>query len=291
MTSSILCFGEMLWDVFPDGAVPGGAPLNVALGLQKLGSRVQFLSACGKDEAGDNILGYLRENGLSTAFIQRNEYPTGIVRVSLSESGDASYEIVYPSAWDFFRTPDSLPEFEVIVYGSLACRNEDSYETLNSLLEKPSLKIFDVNLRPPYTDRGMIEMLLERSDVVKVNEDELEILGSWLEGETMVIETLMARIMDRYRISLLCVTLGKDGALLKSGDLMIRQSGFQIQTADTVGAGDAFLAGFIHTYSNGNTLQESLEFACRMGAYVASKKGANPVFLIPEINALQIREI
>jgi fructokinase len=290
MKPTILCFGEMLWDIFPDGAVPGGAPLNVALGLGKLGSRVRFLSACGNDEAGDNILRYLHENGLSTDLIQRNEYPTGIVKVTLSENRDASYEIVYPSAWDFFRTPEKLPDFDVLVYGSLACRNKESFDTLQQLLERPSLKIFDVNLRPPHIDRATIEFLMERSDVVKMNEDELSVAGKWLGLDSGNREKVMDTLMEHYDIKTLCITLGREGALLKSKGVSIRQHGFQIQTGDTVGAGDAFLAGFIHQFVRGNPLKESLEFACRLGAYVASKKGANPDFSPDEIKALQLRE-
>jgi fructokinase len=169
MKNKILCFGEMLWDIFPDGAVPGGAPMNVAIGLKKLGSDVFILSSCGKDELGENLLEYLNENGLSTEFVQQSNYPTGAVNVHLSESKDATYEIVFPSAWDYIEKPEALLEFDILVYGSLSCRNNTSFETLISLLDTEAFKVFDVNFRAPFIDQSVIEKLLKKSDLVKMN--------------------------------------------------------------------------------------------------------------------------
>jgi fructokinase len=288
-SSSILCFGEMLWDIFPDGAVPGGAPLNVALGLKKLGREVFFLSAAGNDQYGYDLVKYLVVNGIQTDFIQRNNYPTGIVQVTLSQENDATYDIVFPSAWDFISHPETLPEHEILVYGSLACRNSNSFETLCNLLRPGALKIFDVNLRPPYTDRNTIEYLLHHSDIVKMNIDELHHIGSW-HGASSDTEALMEVVMQQYGVGMVCVTCGKDGAFLKSGSEMLRQKGFMVKTVDTVGSGDAFLAGFIHGYSGGLPTEKALEFACRMGAYVASHQGANPPFSENALEALQETE-
>ena len=283
----ILVYGEMLWDVFPDLAIPGGATMNVALGLRKLGANIIFMSGCGKDKHGGDLLAYIEENGLTTQWIQRNDYPTGVVNIKLSEKHDASYEIVFPSAWDHIQKPGVLPEFDVLVFGSLCCRHHTSYNTLLSLLETNSLKVFDVNFRPPFVDQRIVEQLLRKADIVKMNREELLEIAGWTEINSTELEDLANSVLQKYEIKLLCVTLGLDGAFLQQDDLKIYQPSFEVVTADTVGAGDAFLAGFIHHYISHKPLKEALQFACRLGAYVASKKGANPVFSANEIQGLK----
>lgn len=291
MKSRILCFGEMLWDIFPDGAVPGGAPMNVAISLNKLGSDVFILSSCGKDKHGDNLLDYLRENGLSTQFIQQNNYPTGLVNVHLSEQKDASYEIVFPSAWDYIEQVEDLPEFDVLVYGSLSCRSKASFETLTGLLDTGALKVFDVNFRPPFVDQDIIEQLLMKSDVVKMNHEELFQLSAWNGLDSTDLELAADLVFKNYSLKMLCVTRGAEGAFLKTADEKLYQNGFVVDTTDTVGAGDAFLAGFIHHYMDNKPLNDTLKFACLLGAWVASQKGANPPFLIENMEKLSERII
>ncbi|MDP4579264.1 MAG: carbohydrate kinase [Saprospiraceae bacterium] len=285
--NKILVYGEMLWDVFPDIAVPGGATMNAAMGLRKLGADVVFMSGCGNDKYGDDLLAYLKENGMSSQWIQRNEYPTGVVNIKLSEKHDASYEIVFPSAWDYIKKPELLPEFDVLVYGSLSCRNQTSYNSLLCLLETNSLKVFDVNFRAPFIDQHIVEQLLVKADIVKLNHEELLQIARWEGIDSTDLETLADFVIQQYQIQLLCVTIGIDGAFLQQGALKIYQPSYEVVTADTVGAGDAFLAGFIYHYIQNKPLKEALEFACRLGAYVASKKGANPVFISTEIQGLK----
>ncbi|MDP2414655.1 carbohydrate kinase [Daejeonella sp.] len=287
MKNKVLCYGEMLWDIFPDGAVPGGAPMNVAIGLKKLGSDVFILSSCGKDKLGANLLEYLDENGLSTKYVQQSNYPTGQVNVHLSEMKDASYEIVFPSAWDYIHQIEKLPEFDVLVYGSLSCRNKTSFETLISLLDSGAIKVFDVNFRPPFVDQSIIEQLLNKSDLVKMNLEELFQISAWHGMDSEDLELAADLVFKKYSLKILCITRGSEGAFLKTADKEIYQSGFTVDTKDTVGAGDAFLAGFIHNYSRDKPLKEALEFACLLGAWVASQKGANPPFLFEHIENLK----
>jgi fructokinase len=283
MKNKILCFGEMLWDIFPDGAVPGGAPMNVAIGLKKLGSDVFILSSCGKDELGENLLEYLNENGLSKEFVQQSNYPTGAVNVHLSESKDATYEIVFPSAWDYIEKPEALLEFDILVYGSLSCRNNTSFETLISLLDTEAFKVFDVNFRAPFIDQSVIEKLLKKSDLVKMNHEELFQISAWNGLESKDLKRAADLVFKKYSLKMLCITLGSEGAFLKTADEQLYQTGFPVKIQDTVGAGDAFLAGFIHNYSREKPLKDTLEFACLLGAWVASSKGANPPFILENI--------
>lgn len=287
MKQKILCYGEMLWDVFPDGAVPGGAPMNVAIGLKKLGSDAFIFSSCGNDKLGESLLEYLCENRLSTEFIQQSNYPTGVVNVHLSESKDAQYEIVFPSAWDYIHQTNKLPEFDVLVYGSLSCRNKTSYETLLSLLNTAAIKVFDVNFRPPFVDQAIVEQLLMRSDLVKMNHEELFQISAWSGLDSEDLEVAADLVFKKYALKMLCITRGAEGAFLKMADEELYQSGFKVKTIDTVGAGDAFLSGFIHYFTGNKPLKEALEFACLLGAWVASQKGANPPFIFENIENLR----
>ena len=171
--TKILVYGEMLWDVFPDLAVPGGATMNVAMGLRKLGAEVIFMSASGIDKQGDDLIAYLEKHGMSSQWIQRNDYPTGVVNIKLSEIYDATYEIVFPSAWDYIQPSQILPEFDVLVYGSLSCRNQTSFDTLLGLLETRSIKVFDVNFRAPFINQHIVEQLLLKADIIKLNHEEI----------------------------------------------------------------------------------------------------------------------
>lgn len=287
MKQKILCYGEMLWDVFPDGAVPGGAPMNVAIGLKKLGSDAFIFSSCGNDKLGESLLEYLCENRLSTEFIQQSNYPTGVVNVHLSETKDAQYEIVFPSAWDYIHQAYKIPEFDVLVYGSLSCRNKTSYETLLSLLNTAAIKVFDVNFRPPFVDQAIVEQLLMRSDLVKMNHEELFQISAWSGLDSVDLEVAADLVFKKYALKILCITRGAEGAFLKMADEELYQSGFKVKTIDTVGAGDAFLSGFIHYFTGNKLLKEALEFACLLGAWVASQKGANPPFIFENIENLK----
>ena len=277
----------MLWDVFPDEAVPGGAPMNVAISLRKLGADVSFLSSCGNDTLGEELLKYLEGNGISTNLIRKNDYPTGVVNVHLSTDNDATYEIVFPSAWDYIQKPYNMPVFDVLVYGSLSSRNKSSFDTLRTLLEQEALKIFDVNFRPPYIDQDTIELLLMKADIVIMNHGELFLIANWNGLKSKDLEPAADLVYQKYKIKVLCVTLGAKGAFLLKAREKLYQNGFKVKTLDTVGAGDAFLAGFIHSYIENKPLNEALEFACRLGAYVASQKGANPPFLKTSLDKLK----
>jgi len=261
--------------------------MNVAIGLRKLGADVAFLSSCGHDKKGKELLKYLEDNGISTKYIQKNDYPTGIVNVCLTADNDAKYEIVFPSAWDYIDEPGDLQDYDVLIFGSLSCRNTTSFETLKTLLYQDVFKVFDVNLRPPYIDQKTIELLLLTADIVKMNHEELFLISDWNGQETDDLEHAAERVFQKYNIKVLCVTLGAEGAFLMKGHDKIHQKGFRVKTTDTVGAGDAFLAGFIHEYLRNKPLKETLEFACRLGAYVASREGANPPFLKPSLAKLR----
>lgn len=277
---SVMCFGEALWDLLPDGPAPGGAPMNVALRLRQLGAEVALLSRVGRDELGQRLLDYLHSQGLDTCHVQIDEQQsTGTVQVDLSNPAEARYHIVQPSAWDFIAADEAsagrLKSCSAIVFGSLATRSNQSRETLLGLLNSPALKVFDVNLRPPFVDRDTIELLLRRCDWAKLNEHELAVIAGWC-GIVGGVEEQIRRLAAHYRLHGVCVTEGGDGATLFLKGEFFTHPGFKVQVVDTVGSGDSFLATWLYFMLAGANPADALRRGCAMGAAVAASQGANP---------------
>lgn len=289
----ILCFGEVLWDMLPSGEKPGGAPMNVALHLKKFGLEVALASKVGKDEPGEKLLSFIGNAGLATHNIQRDDnLETSKVLVHI-DGQEARYEICEPVAWDNINiTPELTKEVEncgVVVYGSLASRNADTKQTLQSILNSDVLRIMDVNLRPPYDNEALVVPLLKLADVIKLNDEEIVTIASWFDVQDENTEVLMRWVAKEFNAMAVCVTKGEDGAYLLHDDLFYSHPGFKVDAQDPVGAGDAFLAGYIYSLLSDKTPENAIEFACATGALVASKAGAAPKYGSEEI--LQIMNL
>lgn len=289
--SRVLCFGEMLWDRFPGNAKPGGAPMNVALNLRKMGLKPWFASRIGDDDAGKSLLEFVRSQKLSTGLIQRGKtLPTGEVEVSLDTKGNASYRIVEPVAWDNIALTQKLlkrtEEAGILVFGSLAARGRVTRQTLLEILNTSAYRIMDVNLRPPYDNPNLVQQLLSKSDFAKVNLDELQIMAGWHKLIWQSDEEKCRQLALHYGLAGMCVTRGDAGAALLWNNKWYEHQGFRVEVADTVGAGDAFLAGLIYGIINWHTPETMLEFASAAGALVASHTGATPPYNLNDIEKL-----
>ena len=278
------CFGEVLWDVFPDHDKIGGAPLNVALRLKSFQNEVAIISAVGDDILGNKLKDYLVENNVETKHIQIDKtLGTGKVQVSLDKSGSASYVINQPVAWDNIQLNnqdiDLVKQGNVFIYGSLVCRNSISKHTLLELIPYANFKVFDVNLREPYYTFELLYELMQKADFIKFNDDELELICNELNTGFSSIEKNMTFIAKKFNASYICVTKGSEGALLLVNGQFYFNDGYKIKVQDTVGAGDSFLGTLLHKIINNNNPQEALNYACAVGALVASSEGANPKIL------------
>ncbi len=281
--NQILCFGEILWDNLPSGPVEGGAPMNVALHLSRFGINSSIASSVGNDKKGTDLISFLAKSGLRTDLVQvHKSLPTSEVLVFLDEHNTASYEICEPVAWDeIFLTPqllDATKSSTAIVFGSLASRKPVSRKTLLKLLENDSiLKIMDVNLRPPYDIEVNVKPLLEKSDLVKLNDEELMKISGWYNLSGSLEERIMA-FGKLLNLETLIVTMGKNGAFVLHKNELYHHKGFKVTTEDSVGAGDAFLAGFLAAIFDGKDLNTALTEASAIGAFVASQPGATPLY-------------
>jgi fructokinase len=282
MKTNVICFGEVLFDVFPTHKKIGGAPLNVALRLASLGVDAYIISRIGKDEIGTELLRFVAENGVSTATIQIDStLKTGEVIVKLDEKGSASYTINYPVAWDEIELNSNaenlVKKADALVFGSLVCRNSVSFRTLLELLKVAKYKIFDVNLRAPFYTKDVLIELMQQSDFIKFNDDELYEISEFMDSPYHSLEQNMLFIAEKTNTKSICVTKGNHGAALYYNRKMYYNSGYKINVADTVGAGDSFLAGLLSKLLNQEEPQKAIDFACALGALVASSEGANPV--------------
>ena len=277
----VICFGEVLWDLLPSGKIPGGAPMNVAFHLTNFGLPTQIISRIGEDVNGEAIVQFLKEKEVDTYLIQTDAfYPTGIVKVDLDEKGTPTYEIVKPVAWDYINrniaNSKAVTTSKALVYGSLAARNNRTAETLFNLLELARLKVFDVNLRAPFYSKELIEKLLFQSNIVKMNDEELELIGSWF-FKNLPFYSLAKEIKKHFVIDILIVTQGSKGAFVIDRDDDIKAiAAKKIVVVDTIGSGDSFLAAFLYKYLKGEPIFICLDFAAKTGALVATKRGGTP---------------
>ena len=289
--NNIVCFGEVLWDMLPTGAKPGGAPLNVAIHLNRHGQSPTLISKVGNDRDGENLLEFLMKSGVNTETIQKdNKLPTSKVLVHLDEHKNATYEICEPVAWDNIQANETnknvTVKADLIIFGSLVLRNQTSRTTLFQLLESSKgIRLLDVNLRPPYDKQKSVEELLHKSDFIKLNDDELLVIARWNNKEGNEIE-LIKWLTDFYKCKTVCVTRGAKGAIFYIENKFYEHPGFKVNAVDTVGAGDSFLASLVTSLSKNIHPQNALENACATGAFVASQKGA-----VPEYSEKEIKEI
>ena len=279
---TILCAGEMLWDVLPGGEFIGGAPLNVASHCARLGARALLVTRLGKDERGRRALEGAKANGIDLSLMQIDaKLPTGEARAVLDAQGAARYEFLSPAAWDALTaTPAALAAAaaaDAFVYGTLGQRDVRSREAIGQLARAARWRVFDPNLRAPHIDRALCEAGLRGAGLVKVNEEECVLFAEWF-GGAATPEALWTTLAKKFAIEALCVTLGAAGSRLHWRGQWYAQGTVPIKVADTVGAGDSFLAMLMCELLAGRDAPTALARAARLASYVASQSGAVPAY-------------
>jgi fructokinase len=287
MITPAICFGEILWDVLPDGPMPGGAPLNVAYHLNKLGLSTSIISKIGNDERGTSLELLLDNWQINKTLLQHDTiHPTSEVIARVGSRNEVSYEIVFPVAWDFIDhhsvIDNALQSSIYFVYGSLASRNKISRETLFKFLESDAIKVFDINLRPPFFDKRLLADLMGRADIIKFNESELQLVQVLFGGSYLNEKEQVHFIQERFNIPEVIVTKGEYGASYYKEDESYHAWGSEVKVNDTIGSGDSFLAAFIANHQRGLQPKTIIKYAIGMGAFIATKKGGCPEYEIEE---------
>ncbi len=282
MPKKIAAFGELLWDFLPSGKVLGGAPANFIYRINSFGDKGTLLSKVGNDKAGKDIREALRSLGVSDENIQTDyEFPTGSVKVKVDGQGNADYNILTDVAYDHIEINtemiEAFSEADCVCYGTLVQRYGISKNTLRELIhESPDVvKFLDINLRKKCYTATSIEDSLRMANILKTNNEELLITKYLLNLRTSKLKELAQETIEKYTLDILLCTLGAGGAfcITKENDFLY-DPGYKINLIDTVGSGDAFSAGFVHYYMNGQSIEEALRFGNAAGAKVASTTGA-----------------
>ena len=287
MPKTIVAVGEALWDVFPDGRRPGGAPCNVAFHAARLGDRGVIVTRVGEDAAGDELVAFLRERGVHTDHVQRDATrPTGTALVTIEDS-EPQYAITEAVAWDYIAADDDaralMRTADAICVCSLAQRSEASCAAIQQLLSDArghALVVFDVNLRPPFIDAEFIDATFRVADIVRISESEVARLSTLLDRPSLI-----GWLLESVGVQAVWVTRGASGASVTTREGTLSAPGVEIDTStgDAVGAGDAFTAAMAHQLVRNATPQETLHAANRYAALVATKKGAMPVISSDEL--------
>lgn len=267
----IISFGEVLFDVFEDGAHLGGAPLNLAVHLHRLGARVQLISAVGRDELGSRAIRKIEKEGLSASCIARVPRPTGEVTITLDQAKVPSYRFLSDCAYDFIPEPEmEFGNADLFCFGTLAQRGDVSRKTLISLIKKITCRVFcDVNLRQNFYSREILQRSLEAADLVKLNEEELPIIAS-----LFAIAPDCAELAKRFRLETVILTLGPKGCQIHHRGQIFSSPAYPVQIVSTVGAGDAFSAGFLYAMLCGDSPEGAAAKGNQLAAEVASIPGA-----------------
>lgn len=279
---TVLVFGEILWDIFPDRTVLGGAPLNFAYRLHSLGDRACLASRLGRDALGDAAWEQVSALGIPASFIQWDTvHPTGTVRVTFDESDRHDFVILPDVAYDYIEAADSLLKFaataDCLSFGTLAQRSEMSRQTLARLLEAAGdrPKFLDINLRKDCYTPESITRSLERCSLLKLNAEEAAEIARLFSLPHTTIPDFCAAALDRWRLDCCVVTLGEEGAFAASADgRQVYVPGYKVMLADTVGSGDAFAAGFLHHWLRGEPLEACCRLGNILGAIVSTQPGA-----------------
>lgn len=283
---TIVGIGEILFDLFGNEHVPGGAPFNFAHYARSLGMNGVVASRIGKDKYGarlrDEVVPSL---GMTAKHIQEDDnFPTGTVNVKLDKGGNATYEIVENVAWDYLEMTPGIEELahqtDAVSFGTLAQRTETARKTIDAFVEiardHHAMVLLDVNLRQDFYTADLLRRCCLQADILKMNEAELIIARAMLGAETMSDSEFLLNLINTYHMEIVCLTCGEEGCILHTAHDRIVSPGFKVTVKDTVGAGDAFSAGLLVKFLEGEGLREMARYANLCGAYVATQHGGTP---------------
>ena len=277
----VTAVGELLWDLLPSGKVLGGAPANFAFRLKDLGVPVALVSRVGNDDLGREALELLDAHGVPTDCIQRDSvFPTGTVDVKLDSAGIPDFTINPGTAYDHMDLSSGILEevsaCSLICFGTLAQREEQSRKTIRSLLDaaKEPVKLLDINLRRKCWTKESVNESLKRADILKLNDEEAEVLGGLYEIEFSSLNSFARRMIESFGLRICLITRGADGVYgLNNDGEEVNIPGIRVEVQDTIGSGDSFTAAFVKRYLEGASLKQCCEYGNEIGALVAATKG------------------
>lgn len=287
MGKKIVAFGEVVWDLLPNGKVLGGTPSNMVFRSNSFGDEGYLLSRVGNDDLGRAALKKLKELGISDENVQVDSvFPTGTVDITFDDNGDPKYNVTIDVAFDHIEfSAEALKlarSADCLFYGLLPQRYGLSKNTIRELIkESPEcLNFFDLKLFEHFFNVTVVDFLLQNSNIVRIKEKEIDFLAEKLGLKPASLEDFGLLLTEKYKkLELVLVTRGQNGIFAFSKKLgAFRIPGYNITMKDNIGSGMAFSAGFLHYYLNGKSIEEALTFGNAAGALNTSKRGATAVF-------------
>jgi fructokinase len=278
----ITAIGEILCDIYPESNNLGGAPLNFLYHIYKLTGQGNIISRIGSDDLGKNVLDFLNNSGIYCGYIQEdNKHPTGVTTVKLDENKVPTFNIDINSAYDFIERSkqlDKLIELETdcLYFGSLAQRSKVTRRTIQSLLNMKTKYFCDLNIRPPFYTKEVIEESITAANVLKVNIDELELVHGLFSKNGFDLKNSSSELMKTFNIDLLAVTRGAEGSVLMRDTMIDDFKIDPLEVIDTVGAGDAFSAILCMGYLKNWDLSLINQLANEFAIEICKIKGALP---------------
>jgi fructokinase len=292
----VISIGEVLWDLVGNGEHLGGATFNFSAHLSRLGHEVAFVSGVGADERGQRVIERMAALGLTPQYLHIDkDNPTGIAAVALASDGQPKFILQRPAAYDFpqlsedqFRNLFSRP-VDWVYFGTLHQIGSQARQMTRQILERAgdARRFYDINLRLDGYNPSLLRELMASATIVKLNHEEVDSIAAMFGTRPVSLEKFCRRYAEANGWDCVCVTRGSEGCAVLRGDQYIEASGYSVNVVDAVGAGDAFAAAFIHGINRDWPLAEIADFANRVGALVASRRGAIPDWTIDEAKALR----
>ncbi len=286
MDRYIVGMGEALWDCLPEGRKIGGAPANFAYHVGQFGFKTMAVSAIGDDQLGKEIVEKFSQRNLNF-HLETVGYPTGTVQVEVDSAGIPRYEIMEDVAWDNIPYSERLEEIarntRVVCFGSLAQRSQVSRDTINRFVDsmpmaEDTYKVFDINLRQHFYSKEIIASSLDKCNIFKINDEELDIVRNMFGYDGMSQDQVCKALLADYNLKMLILTCGTDGSYVftPSEESFVQTP--KVEVADTVGAGDSFTGAFVASILKGKTVKDAHRIAVEISAYVCTQNGAMPEF-------------
>ena len=279
----ILSFGEVLWDVFSNCEFIGGAPLNFAAHLAKMGEDVYILTSVGNDKLGSKTLKEINSFKVNCDYINvSKKLETGKCLVSLDSNKIPHYNLLNNVAYNEILCENIPDNFDVLYFGTLALRSEFNLKSVKKLIEINDFKeIFvDINIRPPFFTNDTINFALNNATIIKISAEELSYVTCAcnvnFDGDYEKFTKLLA---DKFNnLKLVIITLGDQGAVCLdvNNNIFYKTACVKVDVVSTVGAGDSFSAGFVFKYLSGCEIEKCIRFAAKISAFVVSSSETVP---------------
>lgn len=276
----ICCFGEAIWDDFSPAHTPGGRQIGLAVGLQNLGFPAVMITCVGNDELGQKIKDFLQSKNCTTRAIQTDlRYGTGIVRTRISPSGERYSEMVQPAAWDNIKylppVANLVKSAYAFVFNTLSCRQKNNLDTLLQLLAEAPLKVYDVNLSPYYYNQSLVDLLLNKADIVKINDAELKVIADWHRLGSLTENEQLQMLYKKFNLKKIILTKETSGVTCLDDGVFYYSKGYKPQGQGSTPGNDIFLAGFLTNLYLKQPTGKALQFACALDSITTTYQPAN----------------